>query len=93
MSFYQWYGGCCASGAFLSRKAKEEQKMKSIEVKQRLTYWQWVFLQSKVNGASYSGKALPGQVWAWPKDTYLQRRLQHHQSVSQNVQRPTQKAR
>jgi len=49
--------------------------MKSIEVKQKLTYWQSVFLQSKVNGASYNGEALPGQVWTWPKDTYLQRRL------------------
>ena len=67
--------------------------MKSIEVMQKLTCWQWVFLQSKVNGASYSGEALPGQVWTWPKDTYLQRRLQHHQFVSQKFQRPTQKAR
>jgi len=49
--------------------------MKSIEVRRKLTYWQWVFLQSKVNGGSYDGEALPGQVWSWPKDTYLQRRL------------------
>jgi hypothetical protein len=39
------------------------------------TYWQLIFLQSKVNGAPYNGEALPGQSWDWPKDTYFQRRL------------------
>jgi hypothetical protein len=33
-------------------------------------------LQSKVNGAPYNGDELPGRSWDWPKDTYLQRRLQ-----------------
>jgi hypothetical protein len=37
--------------------------------------WQLVFLQSKVNGASYRGEQLPNLSWQWPKDTYLQRRL------------------
>jgi hypothetical protein len=69
------WGLLCLGCIFSEGRAKEEQKMKTIEVKQELTYWQWVFLQSKVNGASYNGEALPGQVWAWPKDTYLQRRL------------------
>ena len=49
--------------------------MKSIDVRHKLSYWQWVFLQSKVNGASYYGDALPRQRWSWPKNTYLQRRL------------------
>jgi hypothetical protein len=40
------------------------------------SFWQLVFLQSKVNGARYSGEELPGRTWNWPKDTYLQRRLQ-----------------
>ena len=40
------------------------------------SFWQLVFLQSKVNGARYSGEELPGRTWEWPKDTYLQRRLQ-----------------
>lgn len=40
------------------------------------SYWQLIFLQSKVNGAAYSGEELPGRNWDWPKDTYLQRRLQ-----------------
>ena len=39
------------------------------------SFWQLVFSQSKVNGAPYNGEQLPGRVWDWPKDTYLQRRL------------------
>jgi hypothetical protein len=42
---------------------------------QKPSFWQRVFLQSKVNGALYSGEQLPGARWEWPKDTYLQRRL------------------
>ena len=40
------------------------------------SFWQLVFSQSKVNGAPYFGDSLPGRTWDWPKDTYLQRRLQ-----------------
>jgi len=40
------------------------------------SFWQLVFSQSKVNGAPYFGDNLPGRTWNWPKDTYLQRRLQ-----------------
>jgi hypothetical protein len=39
------------------------------------SFWQLVFSQSKVNGAPYNGEQLPGRIWNWPKDTYLQRRL------------------
>ena len=50
--------------------------MKSIEVRlHKTSYWQLVFLQSKVNGATYNGETLPGRHWDWPKNTYLQRRL------------------
>jgi hypothetical protein len=42
---------------------------------QKWSFWQRVFLQSKVNGAFYQGEQLPGVRWEWPKDTYLQRRL------------------
>jgi hypothetical protein len=42
---------------------------------EKRSYWQLIFLQSKVNGATYNGEALPGQSWDWPKDTYFQRRL------------------
>lgn len=46
----------------------------------RHSFWQRVFLQSKVNGALYFGEQLPGVRWEWPKDTFLQRRLQQARS-------------
>jgi hypothetical protein len=50
--------------------------MKAIDAGQsKPTYWQQVFSQSKANGANYNGEDLYSQAWAWPKDTYLQRRL------------------
>lgn len=42
---------------------------------QKRSFWQLVFLQSKVNGALYCGEQLPGLRWEWPQNTYLQRRL------------------
>jgi hypothetical protein len=42
---------------------------------EKSSFWQLVFSQSKVNGAPYYGEMLPGTIWDWPKDTYLQRRL------------------
>jgi hypothetical protein len=42
---------------------------------QKLSFWQVVFLQSKVNGAAYRGEQLPRRNWSWPRDTYLQHRL------------------
>jgi len=65
--------------------------MKPIEVQHKLTYWQRVFFQSKVNGASYDGESLPGRVWCWPKNTYLQRRLQNQQPLGDKVPPVTQK--
>jgi hypothetical protein len=61
-------------------KGKEgETEMKPTDSDQdRPSYWQLVFLQSKVNGAAYTGEELPGRNWDWPKDTYLQRRLRRH---------------
>jgi hypothetical protein len=38
------------------------------------SFWQLVFMQSKVNGAAYLGEQLPRQKWIWPKDTYFQQR-------------------
>jgi hypothetical protein len=50
--------------------------MKSVDVNlHQPSFWQLVFLQSKVNGAAYNGEALPRRSWDWPKNTYLQRRL------------------
>jgi len=65
--------------------------MKPIEARSKLSYWQGVFLQSKINGASYNGEALPGQLWSWPKNTYLQRRLQLRQNVPDNGPHLTQR--
>ncbi len=31
------------------------------------SFWQLVFLQSKVNGAAYRGEQLPRQNWDWPR--------------------------
>jgi hypothetical protein len=39
------------------------------------SFWQLVFSQSKVNGAPYYGEQLQGQMWNWPSNTFLQRRL------------------
>jgi len=40
------------------------------------SFWQLIFLQSKVNGAPYIGEWLPGRNWKWPENTYLRRRLE-----------------
>jgi len=50
------------------------QQVVSLE---KPSFWQQVFLQSKVNGAPYHGEKLPGHSWNWPKNTYLQRRLRY----------------
>ena len=39
---------------------------------EKLSYWQLVFLQSKANGCSYRGEALPHAKWQWPRDTWFQ---------------------
>jgi len=39
--------------------------------------WQLMFLQSKVNDNPYYGDNLATQNWAWPRGTWLQRRLSH----------------
>jgi hypothetical protein len=55
---------------------KGENKMKAPERDlAKPSFWQLVFLQSKVNGAAYRGEQLPRQNWDWPKDTYFQQRL------------------
>jgi hypothetical protein len=57
-------------------KLERGEKMKSMDVNlYKPSYWQVIFLQSKVNGATYKGEGLPLRGWDWPKNTYLQRRL------------------
>lgn len=45
------------------------------------SYWQLIFLQSRVNGARYDGEGLERQKWEWPKNTYFQRRFKKVRSV------------
>ena len=44
---------------------------------EKVTSWQQIFLQSKVNGGTYYGEQLFGLKWNWPINTYLQRRLDY----------------
>ena len=60
------------------KEGETEMKMADSDTADKPSYWQLVFLQSKVNGAAYNGEELPGRNWDWPKDTYLQRRLRKH---------------
>ena len=41
----------------------------------KLSYWQLIFLQSKANGCSYRGESLPHAQWRWPRDTWFQEQL------------------
>lgn len=40
------------------------------------TPWQLVFMQSRVNNDEYLGDPQPPIYWAWPRNTWLQRRLE-----------------
>jgi hypothetical protein len=74
------YIGCIYESS--KRETKEGRKMKETDSESvKPSYWQRIFLQSKVNGAPYNGETLPGRNWDWPKDTYFQRRL-HRIKVS-----------
>jgi hypothetical protein len=60
--------------------------MKSMDVNPyKPSYWQVIFLQSKVNGATYNGETLPPRSWDWPKNTYLQRRLRRNLFTSDEI--------
>ena len=53
----------------LTRAPVHEQKQ------DRLSYWQLIFLQSKVNGGFQRREDLPQGNWEWPKSTCFQERL------------------
>ena len=40
-----------------------------------MSSWQLIFIQSKVNNATYDGDRLSPQNWDWPKETWFQMRL------------------
>jgi hypothetical protein len=44
----------------------------------KLSYWQFVFSQSKTNGCCYRGEDLPHLKWRWPRDTWFQQHLSDH---------------
>ncbi len=48
---------------------------------EKVSYWQLVFLQSKVNGCSYRGEALPHAKWQWPRDTWFQEKMGHRRKA------------
>ena len=43
-----------------------------------LSYWQFIFMQSRANGCSYDVDELPQVNWQWPRDTWFQERLQQN---------------
>ena len=45
------------------------------EKQDRLSYWQLIFLQSKVIGGFQREEDLPQGNWEWPKSTWFQERL------------------
>jgi hypothetical protein len=45
--------------------------------KDKLSYWQFIFLQSKANGCIYSGESLPHARWQWPRDTWFQEQMEY----------------
>jgi hypothetical protein len=44
----------------------------------KLSYWQFIFFQSKANGCCYRGEDLPHTKWQWPRDTWFQGHLSDH---------------
>jgi hypothetical protein len=67
-----------AEHALINGRARLEgrRQMKTYQKNlQKFSFWQVVFLQSKVNGAAYRGEQLPRHIWNWPRNTYFQHRL------------------
>ena len=57
-----------------------------------MTFWQLIFIQSKVNDGVYDGDRLVAQNWEWPKDTWFQTRLhelrRNHWKYSKQSEQP-----
>ncbi len=51
-----------------------------------MSYWQLIFLQSKVNRGAYDGDRLPRQNWDWPQQTWFQKRLRYFRKTQQILQ-------
>ena len=52
-----------------------------------MSYWQRIFLQSKVNSGAYDGDRLPRQNWDWPQQTWFQERLRYVRKTQHVLQR------
>ena len=52
-----------------------------------MSYWQRIFLQSKVKSGAYDGDRLPRQNWDWPRQTWFQERLRYVRKTQQVLQR------
>ena len=52
-----------------------------------MSYWQLIFLQSKVNSGAYDGDRLPRQNWDWPRQTWFQERLRYIRKTQHVLQR------
>ena len=48
-----------------------------------MSYWQLIFLQSKVNSGVYDGDRLARQNWDWPQRTWFQERLRYFRKTQQ----------
>ena len=47
--------------------------------------WELIFRQSRVNNGAYDWDELPPQIWAWPRETWFQRRLRYLRLGSANI--------
>ena len=50
-----------------------------------MSYWQVIFLQSKVNDPQYDGDELPHQYWKWPRGTWFQERLRYVRGTQRQI--------
>lgn len=49
-----------------------------------MSNWEDVFIQSRINGGNYEGDNLPDHKWQWPKDTFLQKKLEELKREKEN---------
>jgi hypothetical protein len=52
-----------------------------------MSFWQLIFLRSKVNNARYDGNLLISQNWDWPKETWFQRRRRDLRNIEINSEK------
>lgn len=64
---YPWY---------LANRCLRESAANNRASELKYSFWQFVFLQSRANGGFYKIDNLPQAYWQWPKQTWLQKRLQ-----------------